>query len=41
LLNTFFMAVGRAELLNPPLAAWATNILFLALATYATLTART
>lgn len=41
LLNTFFMAVGRAELLNPALAAWATNILFLALATYATLTART
>ncbi|MEO8483387.1 MAG: LptF/LptG family permease [Acidobacteriota bacterium] len=41
LLNTFFMAVGRAELLNPVLAAWATNILFLALATYATLTART
>jgi LPS export ABC transporter permease LptG/LPS export ABC transporter permease LptF len=41
LLNTFFMAVGRAELLSPLLAAWATNILFLALATYATLTART
>jgi LPS export ABC transporter permease LptG/LPS export ABC transporter permease LptF len=41
LLNTFFMAVGRAALLPPTLAAWAANILFLALAVYATLTART
>ncbi len=41
LLNTFFMAVGRAALLPPTLAAWAANILFFALAVYATLTART
>ena len=41
LLNTFFVAVGRADLLYAPLAAWATNILFLALALYAMLTART
>jgi LPS export ABC transporter permease LptG/LPS export ABC transporter permease LptF len=41
LLNTFFVAVGRADLLHPLLAAWATNILFLALALYAMLTVRT
>jgi lipopolysaccharide export LptBFGC system permease protein LptF len=41
LLNTFFAAVGRADLLPAALAAWATNVLFLALALYAALTART
>jgi LPS export ABC transporter permease LptG/LPS export ABC transporter permease LptF len=41
LLNTFFMAVGHAALLPPALAAWATNILFFALAIYAMLTVRT
>jgi lipopolysaccharide export LptBFGC system permease protein LptF len=41
LLNTFFMAVGHAALLPPALAAWATNILFFALAVYAMLTVRT
>jgi LPS export ABC transporter permease LptG/LPS export ABC transporter permease LptF len=41
LLNTFFMAVGHAALLPPALAAWAANILFFALAVYATLTVRT
>jgi LPS export ABC transporter permease LptG/LPS export ABC transporter permease LptF len=41
LLNAFFMAVGRADLLPAALAAWAANILFLAVALYAMLTART
>jgi LPS export ABC transporter permease LptG len=41
LLNTFFVAVGEAGLLQPALAAWATNLLFLSLAGYAMLTART
>jgi LPS export ABC transporter permease LptG/LPS export ABC transporter permease LptF len=41
LFNTFFVAVGQAGLLSPVLAAWASNILFLALAGYATLTVRT
>jgi LPS export ABC transporter permease LptG/LPS export ABC transporter permease LptF len=41
LLNTFFIAVGQASLLRPELAAWAANILFLALAGYLTLTVRT
>jgi lipopolysaccharide export system permease protein len=41
LLNTFFVAVGEAGLLEPALAAWATNLLFLSLAAYALLTART
>ncbi|MEO7190801.1 MAG: LptF/LptG family permease [Vicinamibacterales bacterium] len=41
LLNTFFVAVGQADLLSPSLAAWAANILFLAVAAYATLTVRT
>ena len=41
LLNTFFIAVGEAGLLQPTLAAWATNLLFLSLAGYAMLTART
>lgn len=41
LVNTFFMAVGQASLLNPIFAAWAANILFLAIAAYMTLTAKT
>jgi len=41
LLNTFFIAVGEAGLLQPTLAAWATNLLFLSLAGYAMLTAKT
>jgi lipopolysaccharide export LptBFGC system permease protein LptF len=41
LLNTFFTAVGHAALLPPALAAWAANLLFLALAAFATLTVRT
>jgi LPS export ABC transporter permease LptG len=41
LLNTFFLAVGQAELLRPELAAWAANILFLSLAAYMTLRVRT
>ena len=41
LLNTFFAAVGHAGLLSPVLAAWAANLLFLALASYMTLTVRT
>lgn len=40
LLNTFFIAVGRADLLPPLLAAWAANLLFLALALYAVFTVR-
>ena len=41
LVDTFFVAVGQAQLLPPLLAAWAANLLFLALAIYATLTVRT
>jgi LPS export ABC transporter permease LptG/LPS export ABC transporter permease LptF len=41
LLNTFFLAVGNADRLAPPLAAWAANALFLAVGLYATLTVRT
>jgi lipopolysaccharide export system permease protein len=41
LMNTFFLAAGNAGLLPPLLAAWATNLLFLAIATYAVLTVRT
>lgn len=41
LADTFFVAVGQAQLLPPLLAAWAANLLFLALAVYATLTVRT
>jgi len=41
LVNTFFLAVGQAALLPPMLAAWAANILFLAVAGYLTLTVRT
>jgi len=41
MVNTFFLAVGQAALLPAALAAWATNILFLAAAIYLTLTVRT
>ncbi len=41
LLNTFFLAVGEAALMPAALAAWAANLLFLALAAYMTLTVRT
>jgi LPS export ABC transporter permease LptG/LPS export ABC transporter permease LptF len=41
LLMAFFLAAGKAGLLPPPLAAWATNILFLAVAGYLVLTVRT
>jgi lipopolysaccharide export LptBFGC system permease protein LptF len=41
LLNTFFLAVGEAALMPAILAAWAANLLFLALAAYMTLTVRT
>jgi len=41
LVDTFFMAAGQAEVLPAVLAAWAANLLFLALAAYAILTVRT
>jgi LPS export ABC transporter permease LptG/LPS export ABC transporter permease LptF len=41
LLAYFFMAVGSAAVMPAPLAAWATNILFLAAAGYGLLTVRT
>jgi len=41
LLMAFFLAAGKAGLLPAPLAAWATNILFLAAAGYLVLTVRT
>jgi LPS export ABC transporter permease LptG len=41
LLMAFFLAAGKAGLLPPALAAWATNILFMAAATYLVLTVRT
>jgi LPS export ABC transporter permease LptG/LPS export ABC transporter permease LptF len=41
LVNTFFLAVGQAALMPAVLAAWAANLLFLALAAYMTLTVRT
>jgi LPS export ABC transporter permease LptG/LPS export ABC transporter permease LptF len=41
LLDVFFVAAGSAGLLPTPLAAWAANLLFLALAGYLLLTART
>jgi len=41
LTNTVFIAFGQADLLPPMLAAWAANILFLAMAAYMTLTVRT
>lgn len=39
--QSLFAAVGSAGVLAPPLAAWAPNILFLAVAAYLILTART
>lgn len=39
--DAFFVAIGQAGLLPPLLAAWAANVLFLALAIYAVLTVRT
>jgi LPS export ABC transporter permease LptG len=41
LLNSFLSATGSAGVLPPPLAAWATNVLFLAAAGYGLLTVRT
>ena len=41
LLMAFFLAAGKAGMLPAPLAAWATNILFLAIAGYLVLTVRT
>jgi lipopolysaccharide export LptBFGC system permease protein LptF len=41
LLTAFFLAAGKAGLLPPALAAWSTNILFLAAAGYLVLTVRT
>jgi len=41
LVNTFFLAAGQAALMPALLAAWAANLLFLAMATYMTLTVRT
>jgi LPS export ABC transporter permease LptG/LPS export ABC transporter permease LptF len=41
LVNSFFIAVGQAALMPAILAAWAANLLFLALAAYMTLTVRT
>jgi LPS export ABC transporter permease LptG len=41
LVNTFFVAAGQADRLPAALAAWAANLLFLALAGYATLKVRT
>jgi len=39
--QSFFAAVGSAGVLAPPLAAWAPNILFIAIATYLVASART
>jgi LPS export ABC transporter permease LptG len=41
LLMAFFLAAGKAGLLPAPLAAWATNTLFAAVAVYLVLTVRT
>jgi LPS export ABC transporter permease LptG len=41
LVNSFFIAIGQAALMPAVLAAWAANLLFLALAAYMTLTVRT
>jgi LPS export ABC transporter permease LptG len=41
IIDTFFVAIGQAGLLSPWFAAWATNLLFMALALYAILTVRT
>jgi LPS export ABC transporter permease LptG len=39
--NSFFLAAGQADVLPAALAAWAANLLFLAVAGYATLTVKT
>ena len=41
LVNTFFLAAGAAGLLSAPLAAWAANLLFLAVGLYAFFTVKT
>lgn len=41
LVDSFFVALGQAGLLAPWLAAWAANLLFMAVAVYAVLTVRT
>ena len=41
LLMAFFLAAGKAGLMPAPLAAWATNIIFMAAAGYLVLTVRT
>lgn len=41
LVNSFFIAIGQAALMPAVLAAWAANLLFLAVAAYMTLTVRT
>ena len=41
LLMAFFVAAGKAGVLPPALAAWATNVLFTAVAVYLVLTVRT
>jgi lipopolysaccharide export LptBFGC system permease protein LptF len=41
LVDSFFVAIGQAGLLTPLFAAWAANLLFLALALYAIFTVRT
>jgi LPS export ABC transporter permease LptG len=41
LIDTFFVAIGQAGLLSPWFAAWAANLLFMALAVYAILSVRT
>jgi lipopolysaccharide export LptBFGC system permease protein LptF len=41
LIFSVFAAIGTAGLLSPPLAAWAPNILFAAIAVYLLLTVRT
>jgi len=41
LLTNFFLAAGRAGLLPPALAAWATNILFMSIASYLVFAVRT
>lgn len=41
LIDTFFVAIGQAGLLSPWFAAWAANLLFMALALYAVFSVRT
>jgi lipopolysaccharide export system permease protein len=41
LLSTFFLAAGQADLLSPWLAAWAANVIFVAMAGYLLFTVRT